>query len=294
MASARDIRRRITSVQSTAQITKAMQMVSASKMQRAQDRALKAIPYAQGIYEIVNKIGKVVDYDSIYLQKAAKVKNIAILVVGTSRGFVGGQITSLAVKTHKLKLELEQKYPGVQISGISIHKTAQKVLQTAQIKNDYHFADFIEAPTTTDLSTIFSLLINSFAEHKYDQIYLIYSHFVNTVVQQAVSKMILPLNLAQIIQEAEQATDKSATKQTIFEPDTATVLDFLLPEYFQTQIFTAVLEAMASEHSARMVAMKNATDNAKELQKGLTLQYNRTRQSAITQQIIEVINGSAN
>jgi len=296
MASLRDIKRRITSVKNTSQITKAMQMVSASKMQKAQDRALKAIPYATGIYRIVNKLkGGMSDYTSIYLKESDQVKNIAIVVVGMSRGFVGGQMTLLTAKIYKLKQELLKKYPGVNISGVSIHKTAQKILANAGLKSEYHFADFIEMPTTTELTHIFSLIEDKFAIGEFDEVHIVYTHFENTLMQIATTKKLLPLDMEEINREVDDVEkDIIINNDFVYEPDMQTILSKLLVKYFHTQIYTAILESIASEHSARMVVMKNATDNAYELEKKLTLQYNRGRQTAITNQIIEVISGSLN
>lgn len=280
-----------------------MQMVSASKMQRAQDRAGAAIPYALGLYEIVNKIGKVGDYQSPYLRTPEQVRNIAIVVIGTSRGFVGSMIAGLVAKTYALQKELKAKYPESNIRGISVHKTGLRVLANAKLEVDSHFADYKESPTTTDLTSVFEYIMQRFAKSEYDQIHLVYTHFINTISQKAVSKQLLPLNLEEIREQAAQGAaaerDTTATKTkgeqklTIFEPSVAEILDTLLPEYFQTQIYTSVLESIASEHSARMVAMKNATDNARDLQKSLNLQYNRQRQANITQELIEIVSGSA-
>jgi len=295
MASLRDIKRRITSVKNTSQITKAMQMVSASKMQKAQDRALKAVPYAIGIYQIVNKLkGGMSDYTSVYLKKPKKVKNIGIVVIGMSRGFVGNQITMLIAKTYNLSKELKSKYKHANIIGISIHKTGQKILASAGIKSKYHFADFIELPTTTELTHIFTLLEDKFADGEFDEVHLVYTHFKNTLIQVSTSKKILPLDIKEISKEADSAKSNIDSDDFVYEPDIHTVLSKLLVKYFHTQIYTAILESIASEHSARMVAMKNATDNAYELEKKLTLKYNRGRQTAITNQIIEVISGSLN
>jgi len=291
MAQTRDIRRRIGSVKNTAQITKAMQMISAAKMQKAQDRALRSIPYAQGLYEIVAKIGKVSEYTSVYLKQAEPVRNIAVVVIGTSRGFVGSMLTSLLVKTMKLNRSLTEKYPAAKIKGISIHKTGLRILANAGIESAYHFTDYFEAPTTTQLTPIFDLLVSKFGLGEFDQIHLVFTHFVNTIKQEAISKQLLPLSLEEILRTGQEIKQQG---DYIFEPSAKDILDKLLPEYFQTQIFTALLESMASEHSARMVAMKNATDNARDLEKVLTLMYNRKRQAGITQEIIEVISGSNN
>jgi F-type H+-transporting ATPase subunit gamma len=263
-------------------------------MQKAQDRALRALPYAQGIYEIVSRIGNIKDFKSPYLREVALVKRIAVVVIGTSRGFVGGQLATLTAAAYKLNAELQQKYPGAEILGISLHKTGLRVLSHSGIKSELHFAEYVEAPTTTDLTAIFSLLTEKFANGEYDEVHLAYTHFINTIAQKAVTKKLLPISLEELVSAAKTATEGElkAQRAYIFEPDPKTVLNFLLPEYFHTQVYTALLEATASEHSARMVAMKNATDNAMDLKKSLTLKYNSQRQAKITQELIEIINGS--
>lgn len=293
MASIRDLKDQIESLKNTAQITEAMQMVSASKMKKAQEAALNAIPYSEGIYEVVNKLGSITDYESPYLRKSEDIKNIAIVVIGTSRGFVGGQITNLISKTYNLSKDLEKKHKNINIRGISLHKTGKKILENAGINPEYHFADFIENPNTTNLSGIFNLIVDKFGSGEYDEVYIIYTHFINTIIQKTETKKILPLSIEEIIKEAaESDEDIKINTGFKFEPTQKFLLDRILPEYFQTQIFTALLESIASEHSARMVAMKNATDNAKDLTGKITLQYNRQRQAEITQQIIEVVSGS--
>jgi F-type H+-transporting ATPase subunit gamma len=279
-----------------------MQMVSASKMQKAQERAINAYPYAQGIYELVSKFAGNKEFSSVYLKEVTEPKKIAVLVIGTNRGFVGGLIANLTAACYKLSQELVKKYPGVKIVGISLHKTGLKILANAGIKNDYHFSEVLESPTTTDLSSIFSILQDNYVAGNYDEVYVVYSHFINTVVQKPEYKKLLPISLEQLLAEAEVENEKNdKNKKTVeveqvdpfvFEPGMDEILNRLLPEYFQTEIFTAVLESLASEHSARMIAMKNATDNANELQEKLNLKYNRQRQASITQEIIEVISGA--
>lgn len=304
MAAKSEFKSRISSIRNTAQITKAMQLVSASKMHKAQERALKAIPYSMGIYEIISKLGGIKDYSSIYLKQVPVVKTACILVVGTNRGFVGSLNTNLLTSVIDLKERLLRNNPDIEIRGISLHKSGLKILANARIKNDYHFAEYADNPTTTNLSAIFEILVNSFSEGIYDEIYVVYTHFKSTVNQEAVSKKLLPLSMSKIFDAAEssletnegdkqkeQSQQSTGIKPYRFEPSMNTLLDRLLPEYFQTQIFTGVLESIASEHSARMISMKNASDNAMELEKKLLLKYNRQRQAQITNEIIEVISG---
>jgi F-type H+-transporting ATPase subunit gamma len=277
-------------------------MVSASKMQKAQDKAKRAIPYSLGIYEIVSKFAGLKDYKSIYLQQPEKVKNVAVVVIGSNRGFVGGLIANVTSTVFRFTKAMKEKNPEVDFFGISIHKTGLKILNNAGIKSDYHFQEELEQVTTTDLASIFTLISKNFADGKYDEVYLAYSHFVSTLVQKPVIKKILPISWEGLLEEAGKEDEKDGknnvgetkhnTNPFLFEPSMEEVLDRLLPEYFQTQIYTAVLEGLASEHSARMISMKNATDNAMGLKSALNIKYNRQRQAGITQELIEVINGS--
>lgn len=290
MGDLKQIKTRIGSVSNTAQITNAMQMVSATKMLKAQQKALKSVPYTELIYEIVSKMGSIKEYKSIYLKEITDVKNIAIVVVGTSRGFVGSQITSLISNVVKLKSKLKEQYPGAEFRGISIHKTGLKIIQNAGIKSDLHFGQYFENKSTTELSSIFNSLVERFEDKTYDLIFIVYTHFLNTSVQKPVSKQLLPISIEELVLEENKATS-TQHGVFLFEPNISEILDKLLPEYFQSQIYTGILDSIASEHSARMIAMKNATDNALSLKGSLTLKYNRQRQAQITQQLIEVVNG---
>lgn len=284
MAAIQEIKSRINSVKSTAKITKAMQMVSASRMQQAQHRAVAAEPYAENIYKLVTKLAGQTESANPYLIKREEIRNIAIIVVGTNRGFVGSLLSALTLEAHKLAEELKQQYPQATIQGISIHKTGLKVLAHAQIPSKYHFAQDFENVNTTDLTAVFKLVEEKYIEEEFDKVFIVYTHFVNTLVQQAKHIELLPVSVAE--------SEKVSENPFIYEPGLAEVLDRLLEEYVQSQIYTSILEGLASEHSARMLAMKNATDNAEELEQQLNLSYNRQRQAEITQQLIEVINGA--
>ena len=312
MAQGKELKRRIASIGSTAKITKAMEMIAASKMQKAQDKAKKTIPYTTGIYNIVSKFANIKDFKSVYLRRSESVKNVVIVVIGSNRGFVGGLIANMTSAVYKFTQNLKRQNPELGITGISIHKTALKIVTNAGLKSDFHFQEEWENLTTTDLSAVYSAIIESFKDGKYDEVYLAYSHFINTMTQKPLIKRILPISLTSLVEEAEasgtledtedvEKVNKFSQKEEfsnphhnpfLFEPSMSQVLNVLLPEYFQTQIYSAILEGFASEHSARMISMKNATDNAIDLQKVLTIKYNRQRQAAITQELIEVISGS--
>lgn len=287
MSSLHETKRRISSIKNTAQITRAMQMVSASKMKRAEQSARETVPYAEGIYDIVRKISSLDDYKSPYTRKVGEIKNTAIVVIGPGRGFVGGMTTNLLLFASTFITHLKEKNTNFSIAGISIQKLGLDIVQRLNINAKYHFAEYHEHPTTTVLTSIYQTILKSFAQGEFDEVYLAYTHFISTLVQKPVCKRILPISFQRILKEAEQDVEKEKSSNFIFEPNTTEVLDFLLPEYFETQILSAILDSHASEHSARMVTMKNATDNAEELADNLKLEYNRTRQDRITQELMD-------
>jgi len=295
MGSLRALKRRINISKNIAKITKAMQMVSASKMKRAEEQVTQAIPYAEGIYEIVSKLGNIRGYKSIYLKKPKKIKNILIIIVGPSRGFVGDLTSRLIVELSNNIEKIKRNYPDVKMVGLSIHKQGLKIATTVGIEPRYHFATYFESPNTTTLSPIYKVVLDGYKSGFFNEVYISFAHFVNSIVQVPKFKRVLPITFEESLSEQKSNDKESIEKQEndfIFEPDMSKVLDFLLPEYFETQILTAILDSNASEHAARMVAMKNATDNAQELVKTLTHEYNKTRQSEITKEILEVAAGA--
>lgn len=293
MASLREIKTRVNSVRNTAKITRAMQMISASKMVKAQERSKSAEPYAEALAEMFKKIGKVSDYSHPFLN-VRPIRNVCFLIIGSSRGFVGGMTANMMYSIAMKKDELLKKNPDVKFKAITMHKVGSRIAQNVGLEIDFHFADFVDDPTSTFLTPIKKVIHEKIEKEEYDQIYVVYTKFVNTVIQKSVIQKLLPIEIEELETQNESLVEKNKTnqKEYIFEPDTKTLLDALIPEYFENQIFAGLLQSIASEHSARMVAMKNATDNANELKDGLTLKYNKTRQAAITQEIIEIVSGS--
>jgi len=286
VATAKDIKRRIDSISNTAQITKALQLISTSKMGKAQARALSAIPYSQGLYELVTMLGGLKDTTSEYMREPKAIRTVAIVIIGPSRGFVGGQTTNLTLKIQNLIQEIKKKNPEVNLKAIAMHKVGLKIAQQLNLQVSHYFEEFIENPTPKDISSLKEVLLQGFLSEEYDEVYLAYTHLINTLNQEAITKKLLPVSLDAETQEEKQEVD------FIFEPSRAEILDGLLPEYFENQILTGLLDAVASEHSARMVAMQNATDNANQLKEDLNLKFNKKRQSKITEEIIDIISGS--
>ncbi len=294
MANNREIKTRITSVKSTAKITKALQLVSASKMQKATDRVKRSEIYAEALYEIVKKISNVTDHKSPLLRKPESTKNIGIVVIGTDRGFVGSMVANLTIETYKLAESLRKEFPKANIKGISVHKTGLKILEEAGVDSIFHFAEYKDALERRDLSAVFEFIIKKFVTGELDLIYIVSTKYINTLIQTVMSRKILPLTLDEAGSRKSEENSKLEIRNSsfLFEPSQEEILDKILPEYFETLIYVSVLSSIASEYSSRMVAMKNATDNANDIASKLTLKYNKNRQAAITQQIIEIVSGT--
>ncbi len=291
MASGKEIKTRINSVNNTAKITKAMQMISATKMRKAQDIALAAQPYSRGLYSIVKKIGKVPGYSHPLMRVSEQKNRALVLTISSQKGFVGGLNASLESSLRKFK---EENSFDV-LDGVGLHKFGIKVQLNAGVNTLYQFPQSFDPVVSTDLDSVFKTIKDGYFAGDYDVVYINYSELVNAALQRPVIKQLLPLSLDEIIQKAQEEVDSEASKDMVpykFEPTPRAVLDFLIPEYFENQIITAILNSNASEHAARMLAMKNATDNANELSGALKLQYNKNRQAQITQQMLEVVGGS--
>jgi F-type H+-transporting ATPase subunit gamma len=287
MASSKEIRGKIKSVENTKKITKAMEMVAASKMRKAQDRMRAARPYAEKVGQIAAALGEAnPEYRHPFLVKNEGVKAAGMVVVTTDKGLCGGLNTNLLrAATAKLK-ELEgegQKTDVVAIGGKGfgfMNRIGAKVVA--------HVTQLGDAPRIESLIGPVKVLLDAYAEGKLSAVYLAYTKFINTMKQEVVVQQLLPL----------KAEDLSANKTEhawdyIYEPDAASVIDELLLRYTEALVYQAVAENMASEQSARMVAMKAATDNAGTLIGELKLVYNKTRQAAITKELSEIVSGAA-
>ncbi len=284
MASTKEIRTQIGSIKSTQKITSAMEMVAASKMRKAQDRMEVGKPYAQRIRAVVGHIANSSpEYQHDYMQQR-EVKNVAVIVVSTDRGLCGGLNVNLFKRAVKLMGEYDGKGVGVELCTIGTKSTAFfggfGANITATVK------DLGEAPNVGDLIGAVKVVLDAFNEGKVDKIYLLSNEFVNTMTQEPQVNQLLPL-------EADEESAGQHRWDYLYEPDAETLLDGLLARYIESQIYQAVVENGACEQAARMVAMKNATDNAGDLIDGLQLVYNKARQAAITQELSEIVSGAA-
>ena len=288
MANTRDIRRRIKSVKNTAQITRAMQLVAASKMKRAQDSALAGRPYAVLMAEILSKLGgRGSDIKHPFLEER-EVSTRGILVVSTDKGLCG----ALNANVFRRITEIEGDARFVAIGRKAtqfLSRTRRDMIAEFTISDRVLFSE-VRLPV--------EFLINTYLEGNVDTVELLFPRYVNPLVQDPILYPLIPIeNLSSVLDklghqlgEAPLADD---AREIHFEPDADIILGELLPLFIKQQVYQTVLEAKASEHSARMVAMKSATDNANSLVDDLTLQYNKARQAAITQEILEIAAATA-
>jgi F-type H+-transporting ATPase subunit gamma len=296
MPSIREIRQRIRSVKNTAKITKAMQMVASSKMRRSQDRVEKARPFAEQIRELVTRMATASNSDDmgedLALLQQRPVKNIGIVLISPDRGLCGAlpsninrQATHTALDESNRLAERGQK-PG--INFVAVGKKGRDFILRTEQHMIAEFTDYGDHPGMADATAIAQVAVDAFLKEEVDVVFLIYAKFVNTATQTPVTLQLLPVQPP----EAEEKEQAGPTAEYIYEPNEQELFKALLPRYVDVQIYQALLEAIASQYSAQMVSMKNATDNANDLVQDLTLTYNKVRQAAITTQILEVVAGS--
>ncbi|HEX3445079.1 MAG TPA: ATP synthase F1 subunit gamma [Chthoniobacterales bacterium] len=277
MPSTLDIRRRIRSVKNTAQITKAMQMVAASKMRKSQAAALAGKPYQDALNRVLGALRGKVDPQATTLLVDRPVHRELILVISTDKGLCGA-----------LNTNLFRELTAIDATEPSFSAVGRKAVQfLARTRRDL-LADFqvSELPKTREVRPIANFCMERFLTGEFDRVRVVYSKFVNTLVQEATTVNLLPVSPVELLGEEKES--KVSTGEFLFEPNEQGVLSGILPHYVSFQIFQMILDARASEHSARMVAMKNATDNAKQLVKDLTLHYNKVRQAGITTELLEI------
>ncbi len=280
MASQRDIRRRIGAVKNIRQITRAMQFVAASKLRRAQDATLSARPYSEKIDEVLADLAAVLDGDDHPLLVEREGGKRLLVLITTDRGLAG----PLNTNTVRFAAREITEHPG-DMAVVTVGRKGRDAMRRARVPMEAHFAGFGDRPTFADVLPLARLLTDDYLSGEFNRIDIIYSRFISTLAQKPVLDELLP------IQPAED-TAGIPGNQFIFEPNASAVLEQLVPRYVATRIFQAVLEAKASEESSRMVAMKNATENAEELIDDLTLSYNKVRQSNITREMIEIASGA--
>jgi F-type H+-transporting ATPase subunit gamma len=290
MAAGKEIRGKIKSVENTKKITKAMEMVAASKMRKAQDRMRAARPYASKVRDIAANLGKANPEYTHPFMKANDAKSAGFIVVSTDKGLCGGLNTNvLRAVTNKLR-ELQSQ--GISAQTVAIGNKGLGFLNRVGAQVVSHATQLGDTPHLEKLIGPVKVLLDAYAEGKLSAVYLCYTRFINTMKQEPVVQQMLPLSAAGMQAEA-QASGEQHSWDYLYEPDAQSVIDDLLVRYVEALVYQAVAENMASEQSARMVAMKAATDNAGTLISELKLVYNKTRQAAITKELSEIVGGAA-
>ena len=284
----KEVRNRIKSVQSTQQITKAMKMVSAAKLRRAQDAITQMRPYAQKLQEMLSNIVSSSEGDvAMDLAVERPVEKVLVIIVTSDRGLCGGYNSNLIKLTKQV---IQEKYPSQFARGIvqvlPIGKKGYEYFTKNGFKVVDAYWDIFTGLSFDRVQAAAKYAMNAFAAKEVDVVELVYSEFKNAATQQYIAESFLPV---------QKVTDTGSKKKAdfIFEPNQAVLLEELMPKILNTQLYKAVLDANASEHGARMTAMDKASDNANELLKSLKISYNRARQAAITTELSEIVSGAA-
>lgn len=287
MANLKEIRNRISSVSSTMQITSAMKMVSASKLKRAQDAMTQMKPYAEKLKEILANLSASLDTSENIYSQERDVKNVLIVVITSNRGLCGGFNNYVVKKALKLANE---DYKGMNVSVLPVGKKATDSFKKTEFMGKHDFLPSSADDVWGDLNfsnsnDIAEKIMTAYKEEKLDKVVVVYNTFVNVATQVPTATQFLP------IVQAETA-ETSVSADYIFEPSKKEIVTELIPKSLKTQFYAHLLESHAGEHGARMTAMHKATDNATELNKELKLQYNKARQAAITNEILEIVGGA--
>ena len=285
MAGGREIKTKIKSVQNTRKVTRALEMVSASKIRKAQDRMKASRPYARAMKQLIGHLAQAnTDYRHPYLVQCADVKRVGYVVVSSDRGLAGGLNNNMF---RKLLVEFRGwQEKGVEIDVVTIGQKASvffRRLKVGMLASVTHLGD---VPHVEQLVGVIKVMLDAYTAGSVDKVFLSYNAFVNTMTQKASFDQLLPLPASET-QMAKHDWDY------LYEPDAETVLAHVLTRYVESLVYQAVMENVASEHAARMVAMKAASDNATKMIGSLNLVYNKARQAAITQEISEIVGGAA-
>ncbi len=279
MPSARDIRRRIKSVKNIEQITKAMKMVAAARLRRAQERAIASRPYTEKIREVLASVAPNVRDTTHPLLEVREVKRVGYLILSADKGLAGAYSSNL------FKEVMPQIKGKSNVGLVTVGRKARDYFRRRGYSVDQEYTGFSERPAYHHAVAIAQALADSFKAGEYDEIYLVYTQFYSPINQKPTTIKLLPLT-----DTSEQGD--AGHKEYIFEPSPAEVLDLLLPKYLETAVYGALLQSAASELGARMTAMGSATDNAEELIAKLVLNYNKVRQATITREISEIVGGA--
>ncbi|MYB84040.1 MAG: ATP synthase F1 subunit gamma [Chloroflexi bacterium] len=287
MPSVRQIRGRIRSVRNTARVTRAMQMVAASKMRRAQEATTASRPYAEKLREVLGGLvgAGAVDPDISHpLLERRPVNNVLLLAISPDRGLAGGMPGNLSRASGEFLRAQQRQHP---VAVITVGKKVRDFMVRAGADLRASFTDITDRPTMADTLAVTHLVQQMYTSGEVDEVHIAYTRYVNTLTQQPMVRQLLPIAAEGLEDESAKATDY------IYEPDAGIVLGALLPRFFEMQVYQAFLENSASEQSARMVAMRNATEAAEDMMDSLTLELNKARQNMITAELLDLVGGAA-
>jgi F-type H+-transporting ATPase subunit gamma len=291
MATVQDIKRRLRSVRNTRKITKAMELVAAAKLRRAETRIGALRPYAERMRELMIGTARATPARGFPLLEAREpINSVAILPLTGDRGLAGA--FNAQIVRRALQLEREVRAEGANVRWVVVGKKGRSTLRFRRYDVEQAWVDFTDRPVYADAVAIAKTLADLFVEREVDRVVMVYNHYVSPLTQTVSVEDVLPIPRTLLEEEEKSAYEIALEGDFIYEPEPEEILARLLPTYLETTVFRALLESAASEHGARMTAMRNASKNAGELIDRLTLDMNRARQSEITQEILEVVAGA--
>ena len=284
MAGGREIKTKIKSVQNTRKVTRALEMVSASKIRKAQDRMKASRPYARAMRQLIGHLAQAnSEFRHPYLVERKEIKRVGYVIVSSDRGLAGGLNNNLF---RKLLVEIRQwQETGVEVDVVTIGQKATVFFRRLKLRMLASVTHLGDQPQVEQLVGVIKVMLDGYDAGQVDKVFLVYNDFVNTMTQRAAFDQLLPLPPSEAVAQHDW--------DYIYEPDAEAVLSHVLTRYIESLVYQAVMENVASEHAARMVAMKAASDNATKLIDTLNLIYNKARQAAITQEISEIVGGAA-
>jgi F-type H+-transporting ATPase subunit gamma len=284
MATAREVRLRIRSVKNIAQVTRALQTISASRVRKAQEAVLHSRPYARKALEILQHLSAIPEGEHVHplLARSPQERRSLVILITSDRGLAG------AYNTNVLRIALERFNQDE--SFLTIGRKGRDILVRLGKNLVGEFSNLPSEPSFIDVSAIGQLAIEEFQKDEFDRVFLVYTDYINLLRQQPTIKQFLPLELDMV--EKQPEAEEKPRASYIYEPGQAELIDLVLVRFLQLQLYEGYLESLASEHAARMVAMQNATDNALDLSAALTLEYNKARQLAVTSDILDIVGGA--
>ena len=291
MASAREVRLRIRSIKNIAQVTRALQAVSASKVRKAMQAVTNTRPYAQKAWQVLTHIAGQPGRETLHplLTTRPEVRSVLVVLITGDRGLAGAYTTNIV----RFTLQHFNQYP-LPVRYITVGRKGRDLMARRRKDILAEFSNLPAAPTFADVSAIGRLAVDEFLAGKTDEVYLVYTDFINMARQVPTLQKLLPLEITgetgRVVRFAQ--AEKGPAASYIYEPGQEQILDEIIPRFTALQVFHAILESQASEHAARMVAMKNATDSATDLAEALTLEYNKARQQSITNEMLDIAGGA--